>query len=224
MFCKQLFDACREGTLSASIRCNNGFVGPRRARRLPSAFQKSFKNLGSGAILWVLLSHSSIYWSQKCEKLHNEDERLTQVRNIPLPAHFYFCRPYSHHFQAFKIFLLTQTMDSSVYGELLEEPLHTETQQNILIQVSCFTPPLSVLASSAIVFMILYDGENKLKFVYQRLLLAMSLLDDIGSLTMSMGGVFTSESPPPTWHNFFDAIRKQTTSLLLEYSYHGPNT
>jgi len=76
----------------------------------------------------------------------------------------------------------------------LEATLYTAWQRDLLITTPCISGSISAACSCLIVFMILYDRRNKLTFLYQRLLLVMSLLDVIGSTNMALGGVMTPQA------------------------------
>ena len=76
----------------------------------------------------------------------------------------------------------------------MEEPFFSPRQQDTLTAVPCVTASISALSSSAIIFTILYDRTNKLKFVYQRLLLAMSVIDAIVSANIAVAGLLSPKS------------------------------
>mmetsp|Transcript_19034 Transcript_19034/g.38453 ORF Transcript_19034/g.38453 Transcript_19034/m.38453 type:complete len:517 (-) Transcript_19034:1632-3182(-) len=94
----------------------------------------------------------------------------------------------------------TAVVDPSMV--LLEGPLYTDKQKELLIRIPWFSGPISVLASTTIVFMILWDRKLKLRFLYQRLLLAMSIMDVMGSGSMSLGGILTGTVGTCEWQGF----------------------
>ena len=76
-------------------------------------------------------------------------------------------------------------------------PLYTDTQANVLALLPYFTAPWSVAGSCLILWSIWFDRKELLKYVYHRLMLAISLFDFISSMGILVLGPWAVPSDWP---------------------------
>lgn len=79
------------------------------------------------------------------------------------------------------------------------DQLYTEQQSRILVNVPRLTGSLSILGSSVIIFIILNERRQKLRRIYQRILLAYSVFDILCSFNYALSSVVVPRNTPGVW-------------------------
>lgn len=71
--------------------------------------------------------------------------------------------------------------------EIWRDDLYSDRQEKVLAILPMITAPFSIIGSLIIIFLITRDYKNKLKRVYHRIMLSMSVMDVISSVNLTFG-------------------------------------
>jgi len=103
--------------------------------------------------------------------------------------------------------------------DVYPDQLYSERQSRILVTIPRFSGSLSVLGSTAIIYIILKDHKKKLRRLYHRLLLTFSFFDVVTSINYALASVVVPKNTPGVWGASGTVATCEASGFVMRFSF-----